>query len=85
MEHALVAPRAGTVMEVAVEAGQQVPEGAQARGDRRGRLGEADQASGIERRLAVVLALCWAYTCYIAAGHVKLHRLTGISDRRRPA
>ncbi len=28
MEHALVAPRAGTVMEVAAEAGQQVPEGA---------------------------------------------------------
>ncbi len=28
MEHALVAPRAGIVMEVAAEAGQQVPEGA---------------------------------------------------------
>jgi 3-methylcrotonyl-CoA carboxylase alpha subunit len=28
MEHALVAPRAGVVTEIAVEAGQQMPEGA---------------------------------------------------------
>ena len=82
MEHALVAPRAGAVMELPPKPASRCR---RARGSwlsarRIGEgLGERDR-----HRLAARLALCWVNTCYIAAGHVKLrpHRDFGSSASR---